>query len=189
MKRKISAGLAVSAALFMSLFLSENGDARRKVISSTRDVVIDGRSFTVDDTPEDEISQVKRELVRRGVTLPHGFDGQERSPSSHPLFSGRLIERPGLPVTEMHRLPAGLTAEHTLRMKGNGKPVDLVFGNLDTPGPSIRSLMLSSGWKSHSAGPNTAGVHMLEITVGKETSIVFLDEADGTFLLLRESGK
>ena len=68
-------------------------------------------------------------------------------------------------------------------------PVDLVFGNLGSPGPSIRSRLLSSGWKSESTGKDPGGTHVLQITRGKETTIVCLDEAEGTFLLFREVGR
>ena len=68
-------------------------------------------------------------------------------------------------------------------------PVDLVFGKLTHPGSSIRSRLLSSGWKSVSAGKVSGGMHVLQITQGKETAIVCLDEAEGTFLLFREVGR
>ena len=68
-------------------------------------------------------------------------------------------------------------------------PVDLVFGTLGTPGPSIRSRLLSSGWKSVSTGKDLGGTHVLQFTRGKETTIVCLDEAEGTFLLFREVGR
>ena len=68
-------------------------------------------------------------------------------------------------------------------------PVDLVFGALGTPGPSIRSRLLSSGWESVSAGKDSGGMQVLQIRRGKETSIACLDEAEGTFLLFREVGR
>ena len=188
MNRKILTGLAVAATLFVSLCLAGSGNARRKEISSTRRVVIDGRSFVSDESSPDEGSLLKRELGRLGVRLPDGFTLPEESGPSHPAFEGRLKDsRPR--VFEAPRLPAGLTAEHTLRMEGEGTPVDLVFGKLGTPGPSIRSRLLSSGWKSVSTGKDPGGIHVLQITRGKETTIVCLDEAEGTFLLFREVGR
>jgi hypothetical protein len=188
MNRKIPTGLAVAATLFVSLCLAGSGDARRKGISSTSRVVIDGGSFASDESSPDEGSLLKRELGRLGVRLPDGFDLPEESAPSHPVFSGRLKDSRQR-VLEAPRLPAGLTAEHTLRMEGEGTPVDLVFGTLGTPGPSIRSRLLSSGWESVSGGKDSGGTHVLQITRGKETSIVCLDEAEGTFLLFREMGR
>lgn len=189
MNRKILTGLAVTATLFLSLCIEGSGNARRKEISSTRRVVIDGRSFASDESSPDEGSLLKRELGRLGVRLPDGFNLPEESAQSHPVFSGRLKDslRPG--TIDAPRLPAGLTAEHTLRMEGEGMPVDLVFGKLGNPGPSIRSRLLSSGWESVSVGKDPGGTHVLQISRGKETSIACLDEAEGTFLLFREVGR
>jgi hypothetical protein len=188
MNRKILAGLAVAAALFVSLCLAGSGNARRKDISSTSRVVIDGRSFESDVSSPDEGSLLKRELGRLGVRLPGGGNLPGESGPSHPAFEGRLKDSRAR-VFEAPRLPAGLTVEHTLRMEGEGMPVDLVFGTLGTPGPSIRSRLLSSGWKSVSAGKDPGGTHVLQISRGKETTIACLDEAEGTFLLFREVGR
>ena len=73
MNRRISAGLAVAASLFVGLCLSESGNARRKEITSTRRVVIDGRSFVSDESSPDHGSLLERELGRLGVRLPDGF--------------------------------------------------------------------------------------------------------------------
>jgi len=82
-----------------------------------------------------------------------------------------------------------LIAEHTLRMEGEGAPADLVFGKLDTAGSTIRSRLLSSGWKSLSIEKDPGGTRSLQFTHGKETAIVFLDEAEGTFLHFRQVGR
>ena len=185
MNRKILIGLAVAATLFVSLCLAGRGNARREEISSTSRVVIDGRSFVSDESSPDDGSLLKRELGRLGVRLPDGFNLPEESGPSHPALEGRLKDSRPL-ILEAPRLPAGLTAEHSLRMEGEGTPVDLVFGKIGSPGPSIRSGLLSSGWKSVSTGKDPGGAHMLQITNGKETTLVCLDEAESTFLLLRE---
>lgn len=178
----------MAAVLIVSFCLVDSGSARRKEISSTGRVVIDGRSFVQDKPSPDDGSLLKRELGKLGVRLPDGFDLPEGSYPSHPAFEGRLKEsRPR--VLETPRLPAGFTAEHTLRMEGEGAPVELVFGKLGSPGPSIRSRLLSSGWESVSVGDNPGGTRVLRITHGKETRIACLDEAEGTFLLFREVGR
>ena len=188
MNRKILTGLAVGAMLFVSLCLEGIGNARKKEISSTRRVVIDGRSFVSDGSSPPAGSLLKRELGRLGVGLPDGFTVPEESIASHPALEGRLREsRPR--ILEPFRLPAGLTAEHTLRMEGEGAPVDLVFGTQGIPGPSIRSRLLSSGWESVPTGNGSAGLHVLQFGRGKETCIVCLDDAEGTFLLFREVGR
>jgi len=188
MNRKFLAGLAVAATLFVSVGLVGSGDASRKEIVPTRHVVIDGRPFVSDESSTDAGSLLKRELGRLGVSLPDGFTSPEESNPSHPALEGRLKEsRPR--VIESLRLPAGLTPEHSLRMEGDGRPVDLVFGKLGTPGPSIRSRLLSSGWESVPAGTGPGALHLLQMSLGKETSIVCLDDSEGTFLLIREVGR
>ena len=188
MNRKILAGLAVAATLSVSLFFAGSGNARRKEFSSTRRVVIDGRSFVSDESSPDDRTLLMRELDRLGVRLPDGFNLAGGSAPSHPAFEGRMKgSRAG--VLDPPRLPAGFTVEHTLRMEGEGMPVDLVFGTLGAPGPSIRSSLLSSGWKSVSNGKDPGGTHVLQISRGKETTIACLDEAEGSFLLFREVGR
>ena len=189
MNRKIPAGLAVTASLFVSLCLVGSGNTRGKEISSTRRVVIDGRSFVPDASSPNDGSLLERELGRLGVRLPDGFDLPVEATSSHPVFLERLKDSNRPPDFEAPRLPAGLTAEHTLRMEGEGAPVDLVFGKLGTPGSSIRSRLLSSGWTSLSTEKDPGGTRVLQFADGKETVIVFLDETEGTFLLFRHVGR
>jgi hypothetical protein len=189
MNRKNPAGLAAVALLIVSLCLVGSGNARRKGISPTRRVVVDGRSFVPDESAPDDGSLLKRELGRLGVRIPGGFDLPEETAPSHPVFAGRLKDPDRPPAVEAPRLPAGLTAEHTLRMEGEAAPVDLVFGKLGTPGSSIRSRLLASGWTSLPTGKDPGGTRVLQFTPGKETLIVFLDEAEGTFLLFREVGR
>jgi len=188
MNRRFSAGLAVAASLFVWLCLSESGNARRKEITSTRRVVIDGRSFVSDESSPAHGSLLERELGRLGVGLPDGFPLPQETDSAHPAFEGRLRESRSR-VLESPRLPAGLTEEHTVRMEGEGAPVELVFGKMGSPGPSVRSLLLSSGWESLSTEKDPGGTRVLQFSHGKETVIACLDEAEGTFLLFREVGR
>ena len=188
MNRKILAGVAVTAPIFLSLLSAGSGNARGKEVSSTRRFLIDGRSFASDESPFGAGSPLKRELCRLGVGVPDGFALPEESHPPHPALEGRLKEsRPQVP--EPLRLPAGLNVEHTLRMEGEGAPVDLVFGTLGARGPSIRSRLLSSGWESVSDGGGPGGMCVLRFVRGKEAGIVCLDDSDGTFLLVREVGR
>jgi hypothetical protein len=189
MNRKIPVGLAVAASLFVSLCLAGSGNPLRKEISSTRRVFIDGNSFVSDDSSPDDGSILKRELDRLGVHLPDGFDLPEKAAPSHPVFSGRLRDSSPAAAITVQRLPAGMTPEHTLRMEGEGAPLDLVFGKLGTPGSSIGSRLISSGWKSLSTEKDPEGTRVLHFTHGKEAATVFLDEAEGTFLLFRQVGR
>jgi len=187
--REIPAGLAVAASLFVLLCLVGSGGAFRKEISSTHRVAIDGKSFVSDESSPDDGFILKRELGRLGVRLPDGFTLPGEPAPSHPVFSRRLKDSTRPPAIEVHRLPAGLIAEHTLRMEGEGAPVDLVFGKMNSPGPSVRSRLLSSGWRSVSSEKGPGGTRVLQFTHGKETLIACLDEGEGTFLVFREVGR
>jgi hypothetical protein len=185
MNGKPFAALAVAATLFVTLSVAGDGNARRREISTTRRVVVDGRPLVPDDPPPDGSPPLEREFRRLGVRLPDGFSLPGETGPSHPAFEGRLKDSPPRSV-EPARLPAGMTAEHSLRMEGEETQVDLVFGKLDATGPSTRNRLASSGWRSVSTGNGIGGTHVLHITQGKETSIACLDEAEGTFLLFRE---
>jgi hypothetical protein len=188
MNRKIPVGLPVAVSLLVSLCLVGSGYARRKEISSTRRVVIDGRSFVSEDSSTNDGSQLKRDLGRLGVRLPDGFTLFQEKVSSHPAFESRLKESRSEVLVDP-RIPAGWSAEHTLRMEGEGAPLELVFGNTGSRGPSARSRLLSSGWKSLSSEKDPGEMRLLQFVHGKETVIACLDEAEGTFLLFREVGR
>lgn len=189
MKRMIFTGSVVAATLFVPLCFVVNVNALRKDPSSTNRVVIDGRSFVSDGSTSDDSSLLKREFGKLGARLPVELNLAEESPPSHPLFSGRLKDSPREQPIDRPILPAGFFPEHTLSMEGGGRPVDLVSGKLAGPGSSIRSRLLSSGWNSAISEKYSGRTHVLQITQGKETSIVCLDEEEGTFLLLREVGR
>mgnify|MGYP001198511292 CR=1 FL=1 len=178
----------MAAALSVFFCLAGSGNARRKEISSTRQVVIDGRSFGTEESSLDERTMLERELRRRGVRLPDGFTLPRETSPSHPAFESRLKESPPRAL-EAPRLPAGWTAEHTVRMEGEGPPVDLVFGRMGSRGPSCRSRLLSSGWESLTAEKGPGEIRVLQFPHRKETVLACLDEEEGTFLLFREVGR
>ena len=120
--------------------------------------------------------------------FPTGSRLPQETDSAHPAFEGRLRESRSRAL-ESPRLPAGLTEEHTVRMEGEGAPVELVFGKMGSPGPAVRSRLLSSGWESLSTEKDPGGTRVLQFPHGKETVIACLDEAEGTFLLFREVGR
>jgi len=189
LNRIILIGLAAAAVLIASLCVVERVEALRKEVSATPRVIIDGKAFVPDESPPDGVALLKKELGKRGVRLPDGFELIEMSVPPHPVIQGRIKDSPGARPVDTQRLPSGLTADHTLRMEGDGKPVDLVFGTMDPRGSSIRFRLLSSGWETVSTFDPSRSVHVLQLSMGKETNIVCLDEAEGAFLLFREVGR
>ncbi|GAB4238683.1 MAG: hypothetical protein OHK0028_16360 [Deltaproteobacteria bacterium] len=186
MKRAILFGAMFTTAVLLAVCLTGRGDATRKDLSSTRRVTIDGDSYLREESPLDEPSLLRREMEKRNVRQPEGFDLRDLQSPLHAVFSGQVVDSPRRFSDRAINLPAGLAGEHTIRMEGEGKPVDLVFGKMSVKGPSMRERLLASGWVSlrDFAAPNP--LQALQKIVGKETTVVFLDETEGEFLLFRE---
>ncbi len=189
MNRKFLTGLAVAGVLFVAVGFEGIGNTMKKGVSATNRVVIDGKSFVTDDTPSEESSPVRKELDRMGFRLPDGFALPEQTSPSHPALSEKMKSSRTDPKPEDSELPAGMIAEHSLRMEGEGSPVTIVSGTFDGTGPSTRSRLLTSGWKPLNMGTDSAGIRILKRDRGKEAGIVCIDETDGTFILFREVGR
>ena len=160
MKRK---GLLISmaiAALLLSLIFSGYGDALKFVPSSDTEVSIDGRTFRSDDFLGDEAMLVRRELEK--------LDASIIEPSA------------GLPD-----VPRGLTTEHTLRMSGGGRTVEMAFGKVESGAAGMASRLANGGWTPVSSEGNARFPRMLQKVRGKEVTVVCLDEKEDGFLLIR----
>lgn len=160
MKRKgmlISMGIA---ALLLSFIFSGYGDALKMVPSSETEVSIDGRTFRSDDFLGEEAMLVRRELEK--------LDASIIEPSA------------GLPD-----IPKGLTAEHSLRMSGGGRTVEMAFGKTETGAAGMASRLANGGWTPVSSEGNARFPRMLQKVRGKEVTVVCLDEKEGGFLLIR----
>jgi len=160
MKRK---GLLISmagAALLLSLIVSGYGKALKIVPSSAMEVSIDGRTFRSADFLADEATLVRRELGK--------LDASGKEPSA------------GLPD-----IPRGLTAEHSLRMSGGGRSVELAFGKTETGAAGTASRLANGGWTPVSPEGNARFPRMLHKVRGKEVTVVCLDEKEDRFLLIR----
>ena len=186
MKRKSPfPAVACVTALLLVAFSPVLGDSRRPVPSPTGRVTIDGRSFLPGGTGQDDFSPVRREFGKFGVEVPP----DSGVPADHPAFRSRLVGVGGPPSGENPSLPQGLTAEHTLRLESPTGPVDLVLGRMHGRGSSIRNRLVADGWEGPGQGEATGSPWLLEKRNGKETTVVCLDEAEGTFLLFREAGR
>jgi hypothetical protein len=152
-------------------------------------VTIDGKSFLSNGTGQDDFSRVRREFEKFGaeVTIP-----PERPPAArnrHPVFDGGVAAAAGPPAGDPPPLPPGMTADHALRLETGPGSVDLVLGRMHGRGPTIRHRLVADGWEPAGAENAAGPTRVLEKKTAKETAIVCLDEADGTFLLFRESAR
>jgi hypothetical protein len=160
MKRK---GLLISmagGALLLSLIISGYGDALKFVPSSTAEISIDGITYRSDDFLSDEAVLVRRELEK--------LDASGNEPSA------------GLPD-----VPRGLAAEHTLRMSGGGRTVEMAFGKTESGAAGMASRLANGGWTPVSAEGNARFPRMFHKVRGKEITVVCLDDKESGFLLLR----
>jgi hypothetical protein len=152
-------------------------------------VTIDGRSFLPGDPRQDDFSGLRREFEKFGVDFPPESGVPAGDRREHPAFRGRLVGVEGPPSGDILPLPKGLTAEHALRLESSTGAVDLVLGRMHGRGDSIRNRLAADGWGGQKQGEANGSPQLLEKRTGKETTVVCLDEAEGTFLLFREAGR
>jgi hypothetical protein len=184
MRRTIVFGLAACAALFALCAASGTVDALKPESSSPTIFTIDGMSFRSDASGPGDAALLRRELHNLGVTDPEALDFPEEPPASNPAFAEKLVGTGQARPTDTPEIPRGLTREHALRMSGGNRTVDLVFGRMDSGGSSVSARLAADGWIPVSI-EGTASPRMLQRSRGKETTVVCLDDREGTFLLFR----
>lgn len=190
MKRKsLFPAVACTTVLLLIAFSHVRGDSPPPGASPAGRVTIDGKSFLPGDPEQDDFSAVRREFDTFGLEVPPGFAVPAGDRREHPVFRGRLVGVESPPSGETPALPRGLTAEHTLRIESPTGAVDLVLGRMHGRGDSMRNRFAADGWEGPGRAEATGPPWMLEKRNGKETAVVFLDEAEGTFLLFRETGR
>jgi hypothetical protein len=187
MKRTVLLGLCIGAAFLFPLGGIRVGNALNTSISTINRVFIDGRSFTSEASPGHAEPFLRRELETLGVKLPEGWKTDVTAVPEHPAFYGGLLgsSTSHLPPNP----PAGMTAEHAIRLEGDGQSIELVFGRMDPPGVPVHARLLDDGWMPDLQEKNTGNPRVLQKTRGKETAVVCLDETERTFLLIRKVGR
>jgi hypothetical protein len=166
-------GLALLASLFVLPALS---GVRNAGLSTTRTFYIDGKTFRSDPVSGDINSSIRAELRRRGLDVPDlGFQ------NSGGIFNQGLLEDIGSTVNI--DLPHGLHAEHAMHMESDSGHVELAVGILETSGTRTRRLLADSGWICLEAVPDITVLTKNQERKG--TTIVFLEEKERRFLLIR----
>lgn len=189
MRRTILFGATCGTIVLFAFGLSGRGDAWKKDLSCTGRVTIDGKSFVRDESSLDEPSLIHREMAKRNIRVPDGFDLRILHSPPNAVYSGRVVDSPRPIPAAAIRLPAGLAGEHAIRMEGEGKPIELVFGRTAGKGSGARNRLLDSGWESLPVLDAAPPLHVLQKSSGKEMTVVCLDEKEGEFLLVREVGR
>lgn len=186
MIRRASLPLSIAAVFLLLLPVAGYVEARRGNLSPTTRATLDGQTFEADESAPGDFSKLRREVGRMGVVLPHDFEFREDLlPYRHPAFSGKLSGTSRSSARKKQDVPHGLREEHSLFLEGEGDTVELVYGAIEFRGV-VRSRLEAEGWECFIAGEGTGGTTVLRRTRGKEVSIVWLDETEGEFLLVRE---
>ena len=153
----------------------------RKPLSSTKGFIIDGKRFLVEESAGNDLSLLSRELTRQGlnVVLPG------KPSATHPFFDDALREDVGNIPPPAMSLPPGFHPERTLRLESGTGPIDLAFGEIDVSGRTARNRLSASGWECVARDDIPPATSVATQKKGRETAIVFLEEKEGKFLLVR----
>jgi hypothetical protein len=150
------------------------------------------RSFSLDDAwysvgkPVSIDSVIRKELEDRGNDISRI--------SSDILTSGgtpvdALAEIPSKTRMRSILLPSRFRSEHSLQLESRNGLVDIASGKVYPQGDSSRKGLADSGWKIVDTKERGMPGSIAMIRYERETSIVFLDEREGAFLLIRHLEK
>jgi hypothetical protein len=187
MKRKILYGSLSAFAVLSSIIIATAGDARKTRFPAATEVSIDGMSFAADESLSNDSTLLRRELEKLGLRPPEPFDIPEGTGDRNPVFSEKLVGSLKPRTAGAPKVPRGLTTDHSLRMSGDSGTVEIVTGKLEPGGGgAISARLAADGWAPVSMERNPRISRMLRKAQGKETTVVCLDETEGSFLLLRK---
>jgi hypothetical protein len=173
-------GITILPIVLLALpALSEIG---HETLSSTKVFTINGKRYLLEKSAENDISLIRRELSREGIDIQLSGSGQPKNP----YLVQPLREDPYTTSILTMPLPRGLRAEHVMHMESETGSVGLALGAMDARGPQIRNQLLASGWERIHAGNGQEHMAIATRKKGRETSIVFLEEKEGKFLLARK---
>lgn len=158
-------------------------DQRRKISSSTKEFLIDGKRYRLERSAGDDRSLIRREASRLGIdvrleALPH---------PSNPCFEDALREIDGPAVIAPLPLPKGLLPDHVVKLVSDAGSVELAVGPVKAGGQSARNRLPATGWKCIQLPGSREPVTVATLVKGKELHIVFLDEKTGNFLFVRKA--
>lgn len=150
------------------------------------------RSFSLDDVwysvgkPVSIDSVIRKELEKRGNDI---------SRISSDIFTSggilvdALAENPSKTRMLPIHLPFRFRAEHSLQLESRDGLVDIASGKVYPKGDPSRKVLADSGWKIVDTKERGMAGCIAMIRYERETSIVFLEEREGAFLLIRHLEK
>jgi len=153
----------------------------RKPVSSTKGFIIDGKRFLVEESAGNELAVLSRELARHGINVP--LSGE--TSASHPFFADALREVADTISPPALSLPKGFRPERTMRLETGTGAIDISFGRIEVSGRMAQDRLSASGWECVARDGIPSATSIATQKKGRETAIVFLEEKEGKFLLVR----
>jgi hypothetical protein len=155
------------------------------ILSVTRSFSLDGRWYSVGE-PVNVESVIWKELGKRGNAIPR--------------ISGEILDTEDFLVDVLSDIPAKkrmrpifsssrFRAERSLQMESGDGFIEITSGKIHSRGDSFRRHLVDSGWKIVEAKECGVPSCIATIRNEKETSIVFLEEREGSCLLFRRLEK
>lgn len=158
---KICSYVIIAGLLLGILVMPASTGNRRKMLSSTKEFLINGRRYILDRSAREETS-------------------------AGPLFEKVVREVDGKPISPSLPVPKGLLPEHLIELVSDSGPVDLAVGSMDISGRVSRDRLPKTGWERIQLPDTKEAVTVATMKTGKEAFIVFLDEKTSRFLLVRK---
>jgi hypothetical protein len=180
-------GLLVAASLsgLVILFaaLPARTERNQGPASRTKAYSVDGRKFIPNPSAGDDLDPLRREFEKLG--FGESFPGLS-SPQSL-VFRPPLVEDAAGGAIPPPPLPQGFRLERIIRMDSDIGSVDLGYGSTEHRGVSLLDRMRAARWECLPAGGG--GISAATIRKEKESSLVFLEEKEGKFLIIRRLEK
>jgi hypothetical protein len=154
-------------------------------LSYTKSFLIDGKRFLIEKSAGNDLALIRRELMRQGINIP--LDGSTSPP--HPFLADCARDVSGNASITNIPLPFGYHVKHGLRLESSHGPVGILFGDVDISGKRARNMLNESGWECVTNYDTQHAMTMATRKTKRETQIVFMDETEGAFLLVRRMDK
>lgn len=156
------------------------------ILSTTRSFSLNGRWYSV-DKPAGSDTIIRDEVTRKGVDLARipRESGDPEDFLLDPLTERSPKKDRSLPCS----LPSSFRARNSLQLESEAAILDITCGTVSPKGNLSMKELAATGWKIAETGNSPGAVSVATIRKGRETSIVFLEEKEGSCLFLRQLEK
>ncbi len=159
---------------------------RQTPFPRAKSYVVDGRRYVLERSSGGDLDLLRREVKRLGVDAP--LLGVSSPPSS--VFRDAVAEEAAGGNIAPFPLPPVFRPEKVMRTVSESGVIDLAFGSFDRKGPSLLEHLRAARWECLPAVIAGGGVSAAAtLAKGKEAYLVFLEEKEGRFLVLRRLEK